>query len=147
MSFREAFGRCLIVILCVLSGVHQLESPQRDAKSLSDCYSKNFAKLKEYKITLPVTPQILSTYSVEIIYLTGVLLLLGSILTIINSKLGPFLLSLLLLSFNLVIHNPLIYSIDKEFLEHIEMCLLNFGMIAGLVLSIQGRKEIKKKVD
>lgn len=147
MSFRENFGRCLLVAICVLSGIGKFSNPKPHEKSLSDGYSKTFAKAKEYGVTLPLAPQILSGYTLEIIYLTGALLLIGSLLVIFRVKFGSCLLSSLLVSFCVVIHNPYLYAKDKEFYTNAYMLVLNLGLVAGLSLTCPAKAQDKEKTD
>ena len=147
MSFREHFGRCLLVALCVLAGIGKFADPSNTAKSLSTSYSKTFAKVKELGFKLPLAPELVSTYSTELIYLTGALLLLGSVLTIFNKQLGSCLLSTLLLSFCVIIHNPYLYPKESEAHANLHQLILNLGLIAGLCFTCGKKVSAKKKVD
>jgi len=51
-----------------------------------------------------------------------------------RSNYGVYLLSFIVLTYNLIIHNPYLYqnSVEKEI--NITQLLLNFGWIAGLLL-------------
>ena len=147
MSFREHFGRCLLVAICVLSGIGQFSDPSPHAKTLSTSYSKTFAKVKEFGFKLPLAPELVSTYSTELIYLTAGLLLLGSVLTIFNKQAGSCLLSTLLLSFCAIIHNPYLFPTEKEALTHLHMLLMNLGLVAGLCLTCGKKASAKAKVE
>lgn len=147
MSFRENFGRCLLVSICVLSGIGKFSNPKPSEHTLSDGYSRFFAKAKEYGVVLPLTPQFLTEYTLEVIYLTAALLLLGSLLVIFRVRFGAFLLSALLVSFCVVIHNPYLYTKDKEFYSHAYFMVLNLGLIAGLSLTCPAKSQDKEKTD
>jgi hypothetical protein len=147
MSFRENFGRCLLVSICVLAGIGKFTDPKPNERTLSDGYSRTFAKAKEYGVVLPLTPQVLTGYTLEVIYLTGALLLLGSLLVIFRVKFGSCLLSSLLVSFCIVIHNPYLYTKDKEFYSHAYFLVLNLGLIAGLSLTCPAKAQDKEKTD
>jgi HR-like lesion-inducing len=147
MAFRETFGRFLLVIICIMSPISMFKDPSGRASSLSESYSKLFAKIKEQGFVLPLAPKVLASRSVDLIYLTATLLLLGSILTIANKRIGSYLLILLLTSFCLVIHNPFLYPKEKDYLFHTQAFLLNAALISGLLLIGDSKPQAKKKSD
>ena len=147
MPFKQTFGRCLLVSICVLSGLGKLADPGPNEKLLLEGYSKLFAKAKEIGFELPLKPQVLSIYTNQLIILTAVLLLLGSGLVIFNQKLGVVILAGLFISFNVVIHNPWIYTKDQEFLFHFYQALQNFGVLCGFLLVCKTNSEEKEKKD
>lgn len=147
MSFRENFGRFLLVTICVISAINMLKDPKPNEKLLKDGYNRTFAHAKDYNLTLPLTPQDLYSYTQEIIYLTGVLLLLGSVFIVFKVKVGSFILIALLSSFCVFIHNPSLYSKDKDVFTHGFQSLLNMGLIAGLLLTCQEKTQEKLKAE
>ena len=147
MSFSGTVGRCLLVTICVLSGIGKFSDPKPQERALSDMYSKTFAKVKEFGVVLPLAPEVVSLYAHQLIFLTAGLLLLGSVLTIFNKSCGPCILSTLLISFCIVIHNPYLYTKEKESQFHCQMILLNLGLVAGLFLSCGEKSEKKEKLD
>ncbi|OMJ80808.1 hypothetical protein SteCoe_18863 [Stentor coeruleus] len=147
MSFRENFGRFLLVTICVLSAISMLKDPKANEKLLKDGYSRSFAHAKDYNLTLPLTPQQLSLCSEEIIYLTSGLLLLGSFFIVFKVRIGSCILISLLSSFCVFIHNPSLYSKDKEIFSQAYQSLLNMGLIAGLLLTCQANTQEKLKVE
>ena len=145
MSFREVFARCLIVTNCVLSGIGHLANPKQTQQLMIDSFSKSYARVKELGVALPITPEIVSAYSIEFEYMFGFLLLTGSLLTIFNIKFGSELLSAILILFAVAVHNPYNYSKDKEFYEQLTMGLMNLAMVAGLALICNKKPESRKE--
>jgi hypothetical protein len=136
-----------MVTVCVLSGLGHLASPKDTLQLMLTSYSKSYAKVKEYGVPLPITPELLSLYGIEINMLLGALLLLGSILTIFNVRFGPCILSSLLVLFTVTVHNPCFYQKEKEAQSHVYNGLLNLGMVSCLWLVCGSRPSPKKKTD
>jgi hypothetical protein len=147
MSFRENFGRFLLVTICVISAINMLKDPKPNEKLLKDGFNRTFAHAKDYDLTLPLTPQDIYAYTQEIIYLTGVFLLLGSVFVIFKVKAGSCILIALLSLFCVFIHNPSLYNKDKDAFTHGYQSLLNMGLIAGLLLTCQEKTQEKIKAE
>jgi hypothetical protein len=135
MAFKHVLGRFLLVLGCLLAGAMKLVDPAHSEKLLISSYSKFFSKSKELGLPLPLEPLMVSTYSKELITLTGVLLIVGSLLTIFRSKLGVYLITLLYASFCLIVHLPILHTNTQEWNLNFYNLLLNLTTIAGLWLT------------
>ena len=135
MAFKHVLGRSLLVLGCFLGGVMKLIDPVHSEKLLITSYSKFFSKSKEFGATLPLAPVLVATYSNQLITLTGILLILGSVLTILNSRLGVYLITLLYSVFCIVVHLPILHTNPQEWSLNFYNLLLNLTTIAGLWLT------------
>jgi hypothetical protein len=132
MAFKRVLGKFLLLFGGFLAGIVKLVDPVHSEKLLISGYSKFFAKSKEFGIGLPLAPVMVANYSSELITLTGVLLILGNLLVLFNSKLGVYLLTLLYLSFCIVIHTPILQTDPGEYNLNFYNFLLNLVIVAGL---------------
>lgn len=144
MSWK-LLGRFLVVLICILGGVSKFADPHHSEKLLIESYSKTYAKSKEFGAIIPIAPIIIASYSQQLIYFTGFLLLLGSALVIFNIKLGSIIISLMFLSFNAVVHNPLIHAKFEDKLYNTQAFLLNLIIIAGCLMTFEKVEQKKKK--
>ncbi|CAG9324008.1 unnamed protein product [Blepharisma stoltei] len=144
MAFKSLFGRFLVAMFFFMSAAMKFTEPASHEAMLLGSYTslyKEFFALSGFN--LPISPALLGLQVHALIQLTAALMVLGGILFVSNVRIGAYLLSLLLLSFNVVIHNPWLYT-GAERNINIVQNLLNFGWIAGLLL-ICGEKEEKEK--
>jgi predicted ferric reductase len=96
---------------------------------------------------VPLAPSFIETHSYELIILTSVLLLLGSILVIFNYRFGHHLITLLLVSFCVVIHNPVLYTKENDLLLHLQLLVMNLVIVAGLWMTCEKKDKLKVKTD
>jgi len=142
MAFKTTIGRLCLVFLFILGGVSKFQDPSPTAKALQEGYLKTDVKFKELTgSNLPLKPSMVSLYSQQLIYLTGGLELVGAILTILGNKLGNLLLILLLVAFNIVIHNPLYAQSEQQFHNEVMQALLNLGVMGGLIMGMSSSQE------
>ena len=113
----------------------KLVDPGHSEKLLTSSYSKFFSKSKEFGLSLPLEPALVTIYSKELITLTGVLLIVGSLLTIFKSKLGVYLITLLYSAFCIIVHLPILHTNSQEWNLNFYNLLLNLTTIAGLWLT------------
>ena len=135
MAFKHVLGRLLLVLGCFLGGVMKLVDPVHSEKLLITSYSKFFSKSKEFGLSLPLAPVMVATYSNQLITLTGILLILGSLLTLFNSRLGVYLITLIYSAFCIIVHLPILYTNQQEWNLNFYNLLLNLTTIAGLWLT------------
>jgi len=147
MAFRQVFGRCLLVTVCIVFGINKFVNSAPFERKLTESYTRIHGKLSETSFILPLDPSIVASYSYELIILTGFLLILGSTLVIFNFKLGKWIISLLFLAFNIFIHNPVLFVNRGDLIINIHMILLNFVIVAGLLISYSNKKEKNKLKD
>lgn len=144
MSCR-LLGRFLLVLICILGGISKFADQRPAEKLLIESYSKTFAKCKEFGVFIPIPPVMIATYSQELIYFTGFMLLFGSLLVIFNFRLGSWILSLLFISFCVVVHNPLIHTKLEDKILNTQSLLLNLVIVAGLCMTCDKPAEKLKK--
>ena len=133
------------MLICILGGISKFVDSRPTEKTLIESYSKVFAKSKEFGVVIPVAPVLIATYSHELIIFTGSLLLFSSLLVICNVRLGSWIIVLLFLGFNAVVHNPLIHPKFEEKVLQIQGFLLNSVIIAGCLMTHTKPEEIKNK--
>lgn len=146
MSWK-LLGRFFVVLICLLGGISKFAETRHSEKLLIESYSKTFAKSKEFGFPIPIAPVLIASYSQELIYFTGFLLLLGSLLVIANVKLGSWIITLMFLSFNVVVHNPLIHTKFEDKVNNTQAFLLNLVIVAGCLLTCQNLEDKKKKTE
>lgn len=134
------------MLICILGGISKFADQRPAEKLLIESYSKTFAKCKEFGLLIPIPPVMIAQYSQELIYATGFLLLIGSLLVIFNIRLGSWILSLLLISFCVVVHNPMIYTKLEEKILNTQGFLLNLVIVAGLCMTCD-KQAVKVKKD
>ena len=147
MSFKQVFGRCLVVTICILSGIAKISNPSQDEKKLVDSYKKLHLYIKQSGYVVPLAPAVVETHSYEIILLTSALLLLGSILVIFNFRLGHYIITLLFVAFCAVIHNPVLYNKENDILLQVQLLVLNLTVVAGLWLACGKGEKVKVKTE
>lgn len=147
MAFRQVFGRCLLVTVCIVFGINKFVNSAPFERKLTDSYTRIHGKLSEISFILPLNPSLVASHSYELIVLTGFLLILGSTLVIFNFKLGKWIISLLFIAFNIFIHNPVLFVNESDLIINIHMIFLNCVIVAGLLISYSKKEKNKLKDD
>lgn len=146
MSFRQVFGRCLLVLICIVTGINIFVSTITLERKLIDSYNKIHKKILENGVTIPLHPRYVVKHSYEIVIFTAFLLIIGSTLVIFNYRLGNLIIFLLFFTYNAVIHNPLLFTNENDLILNVHITLLNCFIIAGLLISCEKKKN-KVKVE
>lgn len=133
--FKTYLGRILLVMYCVLEGLSMIFFTKSHQKILIDGYGRFGYQISEnFGSHLIVPTWIILLYSYYIIWLIGLGLIISSFLLIFGCKSSKCILSIILLSIILVIHNPLLYHKRQEIEFHSQMALLSLGLISGFSL-------------
>ena len=141
MSKADVVGRLFLVLIFLAAGCMKFQETSNYTSVLSNSYSKLFAAASnEFGIHLPVNPALVAVYATQLIQLTAILQITGGVLTLLNKKLGAFIIIFLLLMFNLVIHNPFIYKDLATQVFHGRCALLNFAILGGFLTIGCGKK-------
>merc|ERR1719458_647912 len=115
-------GRVLLVSIFLLSGLAKLG----DDKPHVEMVGKNTG------VDFPVKPDLIQANAPLIIKATGVTLIIGAVLCMLDIPLGSTLLILFLMACNLLIHFPPMYSAPEQEM-HMVNFLKNTAIIGGLL--------------
>lgn len=146
MSFRQVLGRCLLVTICIITGINIFVNTITFERKLVDSYSKIHKIMIDNGVTVPLHPIHVAGHSYEIVSFTAFLLIIGSTLVIFNFRLGNLIISSLLFTYSAIIHNPVLFTNENDLIVNIHIILLDFFIIAGLLISCDKKKN-KVKVE
>ncbi|KAM3146419.1 hypothetical protein pb186bvf_001388 [Paramecium bursaria] len=151
MGLLSFVGRVLLVLVILGAGVDKFQNGAKSVKLLEERYPlfhTHFAQLTKPYFQLPVQiePAHLKVHYPVIIQAVGGLEVgLAVFIIFFNSKFAGILLSYLILSFILVIHNPALAKDSTRAFE-IFQALYNLGIAGGLLLVGQRAAESQSKV-
>ena len=146
MAFTDVLGRLALVLIFVVAGGLKFVETDMYAGLLTDGYSKlNSLLVTSCGMHLPLNPALVAVHSKNLIFLTGAIQILGSMLTVLRIRLGCWMIILLLILFDVVIHNPFFYASDVvQQVFHARMAILNIGILGGFVLALSGPARTSK---
>ncbi|CAG9324009.1 unnamed protein product [Blepharisma stoltei] len=145
MSGKILAAKFLVVVFFLLSSLQKFNDSAMYEQMLIGGYNNFFSKISSITgVYLPLSPTFIELNSRFIILLAAVLQVIGSVLVLVGNKYGSYLLALILLSYNVVIHNPALLSAPEERETNTMQLLLNFGWMAALFLVSGVEEEIAK---
>ena len=104
-------GRVLLVSIFLLSGLAKLGDDKPHSEMLSKSYEKWHGWVqKNTGVDVPIKPDLITANAPLLIKATGVTLIIGSVLCILDIPAGSFLLISFLVACNLMIHFPPMYG-------------------------------------
>ena len=126
-------GRVLLVSIFLLSGLAKLGDDKPHVETLGKSYEKWHGWVaKNTGVDFPVKPDLIQANAPLIIKATGVTLIIGAVLCVLDIPFGSTLLILFLMACNLLIHFPPMYSApEQEF--HMINFLKNTAIMGGLM--------------
>lgn len=143
MSFKQVFGRFLIVTFVFISGVDKFINTQKEAEKLTDEIKSLYTYYQDHGYIFPISIPFIETHSNQIVLLEGVALITGCLLFFLNYKPGRYIISFMFLMCNLIDHNIHLYS-GNELRIHIQLSLLNFFIVAATMMA--GSKPLVKSI-
>lgn len=147
MSGKVLLARVCLVAVFFVSSIQKYMDSSMYERMLIGGYRNLHSKFgMSTGVYFPLTPIFVENYSKYIIILAATLQIIGGVLALYKNKYGPILLSLVILAYNLVIHNPVLFYVQAEKEMNTVQLLLNFGWIAGLlILSSHDQEELEKE--
>lgn len=147
MSAIAVFARLLLVMLFLFSAFNKFQETAKFEGMLLSGYKNLHSYIQTSTgFVIPIAPAMIGLYAKNLILLTGILQTFASLLVIFNYRIGVYILCLLLVSFNVVIHNPLFYKAGAERDSNIQQFLLNLGWLGALLLVCGDKKKVKRKI-
>ena len=115
MGLSVYVARLLIVLVFIGAGVDKFQDPSGVIK-MTEGSLKEFDNFLHKDLGLMHLPlkDVMIEHSATVVYGVAALEVVGGILTIYGSRFFAFLLFTMLLGFNLMVHNPLYKSLDKD---------------------------------
>lgn len=132
MTFGKNLGILLLVLYFVFYGVKILLDPEPHAQFVYEGYINIYRFMQERGLHVQYTPQMFQGVVRQVVYAVGGLSVLGSLLSLLRYKTGPWILILLILIMSMTVLNPIFYSSDPSFQESlVKTVILHIGILAG----------------
>ena len=133
MAMKQVVGRVLLLLMFLASSVDKLSNPEHSQKLLSARYEANEKFYGRLGLPLPLSAAAVTGLSGLIIQVMGVLMLIGSLLTLFNLRYGPCILSVQMVLITVIIHNPMLATTSQDTQNELIQALKNLAVIGGLM--------------